>query len=171
LQIEFRNRVQEVADASGKEIKAPDLWAIFEGAYLKIPGGHTLIDYREEACGDTQRQRRMRTVLRDAAGRDHMVTGIGRGPVDGFVHGLADWLGIPIRVIDYREHAMSPGADARAAAYVELTVGGDDRAVFGVGLDEDVTAATLRAVLSAVDRHAARASVQQAEEARCQGGG
>jgi 2-isopropylmalate synthase len=171
LQIEFRNRVQEVADASGKEIKAPDLWAIFEGAYLKIPGGHTLIDYREEACGDTQRQRRMRAVLRDATGRDHVVTGIGRGPVDGFVHGLADWLGIPIRVIDYREHAMSPGADARAAAYVELTVGGDDRAVFGVGLDEDVTAATLRAVLSAVDRHAARASVQQAEEARCRGGG
>jgi len=54
---------------------------------------------------------------------------------------------------------------------VELTVGDDDKAVFGVGLDEDVTAATLRAVLSAVDRHAARDGMQQAEEARRQGGG
>ena len=170
LQIEFRNRVQEVADASGKEIKAPDLWAIFEAAYLKIPGGHALVDYREEPCGDAGRQRRVRAMLRDAAGLDQVVTGVGRGPVDGFVHGLADWLGIPIQVIDYREHAMSPGADARAAAYVELTVGDDDKAVFGVGLDEDVTAATLRAVLSAVDRHAARDGVQQAQEARRQGG-
>ncbi|MCQ4323201.1 alpha-isopropylmalate synthase regulatory domain-containing protein, partial [Stutzerimonas stutzeri] len=130
-----------------------------------------LVDYREEPCGDAGRQRRVCVVLRDAAGLDQVVTGVGRGPVDGFVHGLADWLGMPIRVIDYREHAMSPGADARAAAYVELTVGDDDKAVFGVGLDEDVTAATLRAVLSAVDRHAARASVQQTEEAQRQGSG
>lgn len=171
LQIEFRNRVQEVADASGKEIKAPDLWAIFETAYLKIPGGHALVDYREEPWGDAGRQRRVRAILRDAAGLDQVLTGVGRGPVDGFVHGLADWLGMPIQVIDYREHAMSPGADARAAAYVELTLGDDDKAVFGVGLDEDVTAATLRAVLSAVDRHAARGVMQQTEEAQRQGSG
>jgi 2-isopropylmalate synthase len=170
LQIEFRNRVQEVADASGKEIKPADLWAIFETTYLEIPGGHALIDYREEPCGGAERQRRVRAVLRDAEGQDHVVSGIGRGPVDGFVHGLADRIGRSIQVIDYREHAMSPGADARAAAFVELTVGEDDRAVFGVGLDEDVTAATLRAVLSAVDRHVARNHMRAAQQTRLHSG-
>ena len=155
LQIEFRNQVQQVADATGKELKAADLWRIFETNYIKINGGHTLVDYREEACGDAGRQRRVRTVVRDAMGLEHMVIGMGRGPVEGFVQGLIQRFGTPIRVIDYREHAMGPGADAHAAAYVELAMGNDDRTVFGVGIDENVAAATLRAVLCAVDRHAA----------------
>jgi len=156
LQIEFRNCVQIVADANGKELKPADLWEIFAAEYLNVPRGYGLVDYREEPYGEVAHQRRIRAVLRNASGIDQVVTGVGRGPVEGFVHAVTDWISQPIRVIDYREHAMAPGADARAAAYVELAVGESDDAVFGVGIDEDVTAATLRAVLSAVSRHRLR---------------
>lgn len=163
LQIEFRNEVQIIADTTGKEIKTADLWAIFEHTYLAVPGAPRLVDYREDPHGHGDRLRRVRAVLRDAAGLDQVVTGIGRGPVDGFVHALAEGFGTPIEVIDYREHAIGPGSDARAATYVELKIGGDDRSWYGVGLDEDATAATLRAILSAYARHAAQRGARSAE--------
>ncbi|MFZ5533770.1 MAG: 2-isopropylmalate synthase [Pseudomonadota bacterium] len=157
LQIEFRNAVQSVADETGKEITAADLWKLFEASYLAVPGAHALVEYREAPHEDNgARLRRVQAIVRDTAGVDHLVTGIGRGPIDGFIHALRERHAVPIEVVDYREHALAPGSDARAVSYVELRIGDEDRTWHGVGIDADVTAATLRAVLSALGRqHAA----------------
>ncbi len=162
LQIEFRDRVQQVTDATGKELMAPALWTVFEQEYLNPQGSRLdLIEYRDEPAGEQGRQRQIRVGLRDR-GEDRIISGIGHGPVEAFVHALAKYVGQPLNIIDYREHALKPGSDAQAVAYVELQVGDEDRPVFGVGLDGDVTAAILRAVLSAVNRSLARHQGQQA---------
>ena len=159
LQIEFRNAVQIVADETGKEITAADLWRLFEGSYLAVAGASALVEYREAPHDQNgARLRRMQVIVRDAAGVDQLMTGIGRGPVDGFIHALREKYAIPIEVVDYREHALAPGADARAASYVELRIGVEGRTWHGVGIDADVTAATLRAVLSALGRYRAAAT-------------
>lgn len=154
LQIEFRNAVQAVADETGKEITAADLWALFEATYLAVPRAHALVEYREAPHEeDGARLRRVQAIVRDATGVDRLMTGIGRGPIDGFIHALRENCAAPIEIVDYREHALAPGSDARAVSYVELRIGEEDRTWHGVGIDEDVTAATLRAVLSALGRH------------------
>ncbi len=89
------------------------------------------------------------TVTVDEAGQRRTLTGIGNGPIDAFTHAL-ETHGVAVRVLDYAEHALSAGEDARAAAYVECEVG--DRTVWGVGIDENIVTASLRAVASAVNR-------------------
>jgi 2-isopropylmalate synthase len=79
-----------------------------------------------------------------------VIRGEGTGPIDAFVAALRKECGVQIEVRDYREHAISRGADARAAAYVEAKVGG--KTLFGVGLDANIVVASLRAVASAADR-------------------
>ena len=82
-------------------------------------------------------------------GAEKEITGEGNGPVSAFVDALGI-LGYHVRVLDYAEHAMSAGGDARAAAYVECAVGG--RVLWGVGIDPNIVSASLRAVVSAVNR-------------------
>jgi 2-isopropylmalate synthase len=90
------------------------------------------------------------------------VGGRGRGPLDSFVAALAG-LGVDIRVLDYHEHAVSSGADARAACYIEATIG--DRVLWGVGIHPSIVTASLRAVTSAVNRAAAAGLLEPAEAA------
>jgi 2-isopropylmalate synthase len=77
------------------------------------------------------------------------IMGRGNGPIDAFINGLVP-LGVDVRVLDYAEHALSAGGDARAAAYVECAVG--DRVLWGVGLHESIVKASLRAIMSAMNR-------------------
>jgi len=161
LQIEFRDRVQQVADRTGKELTAPDLWTVFEQEYLHPAGSSLdLIEYRDEPAGEQGRQRQIRVGLRDR-GEDRIISGTGHGPVEAFMNALAKYVGQSLNIVDYREHALKPGSDAQAAAYVELQIGDEDRPVFGVGLDEDVTAAILRAILSAINRNLVKAQGQE----------
>lgn len=149
LQIEFSQAVQAVMDASGKELSAQDLWALFEREYgLKstaVPQ-HRIIEETRTAEG---------SIVALAAqvqigGRSFGVRGTGNGPIDAFVQGLAQATGEAIRVLDYHEHAIGSGADARAVAYLELRVG--DRTLFGVGMDSNIVAASLKAIASGVKR-------------------
>ncbi len=89
------------------------------------------------------------TVEVGLGGHVHVLEGTGNGPIAAFVDALAD-VGIDVRVLDYAEHAMSAGGDARAAAYVECAVGG--RVGWGVGVDSNIVTASLKAVVSAVNR-------------------
>ena len=82
-------------------------------------------------------------------GEDSVITGVGNGPIDAFVAALAT-RGLRVRILDYNEHALGSGADARAAAYLEVAV--DDRVFWGVGIDPNIVTASLRAVVSAVNR-------------------
>ena len=80
----------------------------------------------------------------------HTVQGEGNGPIDAFVHGLRQLLGVQLDVVDYSEHAVSAGADAVAAAYVE-TVWPDGQTRWGVGMDSSILTASLKAVVSAIN--------------------
>lgn len=149
LQIEFSQVVQGVMDASGKELSASDLWALFEDEYgLKttaVPQHQVIEEQRTEQGSVVALAAQVKI-----GGRAFGVRGTGNGPIDAFVDGLARATGESIRVLDYHEHAIGSGADARAVAYLEVRVG--DRTLFGVGMDSNIVAASLKAIASGVKR-------------------
>jgi 2-isopropylmalate synthase len=149
LQIEFSKRVQEVADHTGKELTSADIWRLFDEAYLGrrevVLGDYNL--YPEP--GASNRRRIVASVVIDSVERK--IEGVGNGPIDAFVDALKAECGLALTVGDYREHALGAGADARATAYVETNTGRDG-AVWGVGIDENIITASLKAVASAASR-------------------
>lgn len=146
LQIEFSQVVQAVMDTEGKEMSAGDLWGVFEreyrlhGADIVNPTTRTLADGRLALQAEVR-----------AGSTRFAVEGQGNGPVDAFVAAMAARFGTPIRVLDYHEHAIGSGAQARAAAYLELRIG-DERSLFGVGIDANIVSASMKAVLSGLVR-------------------
>ena len=146
LQIEFSQVVQGVMDASGKELSAQDLWTLFQDEYRigRVAVAHQVL----EAGAPGERVTLEADVRTD--GRTFSVTGAGNGPIDAFVEGLSRAIGQSIRVLDYHEHAIASGADARAVAYLELRVG--DRTLFGVGMDGNIVSASLKAIVSGLQR-------------------
>jgi 2-isopropylmalate synthase len=142
LQIEFSSAVQSVMDIGGGELGAADLWTIFEREYgLAHPAHieHQVITELED--GRVRLKARVRS-----GGQDVQLTGEGTGPVDAFVAALSAVSGVSVRVLDYHEHAIGSGAQARAAAYLELRVG-EVRSLFGVGIDANIVTASMKAVL------------------------
>jgi len=147
LQIEFSAAVQAVMDVQGRELTAADIWAIFEQAYgLAQPAR---IDHQAITEAEGGRVR-LQATLHDGADAIRLA-GEGNGPVDAFVAALSAATGTPVRVLDYHEHAIGAGAQARAAAYLELRIG-DDRTLFGVGIDANIVTASMKAVLSGLRR-------------------
>ncbi|SDN32311.1 2-isopropylmalate synthase [Allokutzneria albata] len=146
LQIEFSKLVQEVTDNEGGEIDPKGIWDVFATEYLDRISPVRLVRHRLSDDGEGHDE--IEAVVR-VEDEDHEVTGRGNGPIAAFVDALAT-VGYDVRVLDYAEHAMSAGDDARAAAYVETTIG--DRVLWGVGVDGSIVTASLRAVLSAVNR-------------------
>ena len=148
LQIEFSQVVQEVTDASGKEVTAEDIWAIFQREYLDHDGPYSYIAHH--LMEDSKQKAVELTTEIQAHGRPQILKGRGNGPIDAFIHGLQEITGENLSVVDYHEHALSGGADARAATYIELKVG--KRTLFGVGLDANIVTASFKAILSALNR-------------------
>jgi len=144
LQIEFSQVVQKHTDSEGGEVAADELWSIFSAEYL-TPGPVRLLRHESSTVDGTVRVTADVTV----DGEPRVVTGQGNGPIAAFTAGLAP-LGWEVRVLDYAEHALSAGGDARAAAYLELQIG--DRILWGVAVDENIVTASLHAVLNAVAR-------------------
>ncbi|GAB3654714.1 2-isopropylmalate synthase [Ramlibacter alkalitolerans] len=147
LQIEFSQVVQAVMDASGKELSAQDLWTLFGNEY-RI--GRAQVAHQVLESGAPGERVTLEADVRMADGRALAVTGAGNGPIDAFVEGMSQAIGEPIRVLDYHEHAIASGADARAVAYLELRVG--DRTLFGVGMDGNIVSASLKAIVSGLQR-------------------
>ncbi len=149
LQIEFSQVVQGVMDATGKELTAHDLFDLFEREY----GVHSICAPRhrvlEEPAGAAGTLARLVADV-EISGRKLTVQGAGNGPIDAFVQALGAACGTPIRVLDYHEHAVGGGANAQAVAYLELRVG--DRTLFGVGMDSNIVSASLKAIVSGVQR-------------------
>ncbi len=150
LQIEFSQVIQQVTESEGGEVSAEEMWATFSAEYLPDPsapwGRFALRSVKQESDvdGDTS----VHVVISDD-GADFALDGSGNGPVAAFCNALAQH-GVDVRVLDYHEHAMSAGGDAKAAAYLECTVG--DRVLWGVGIDPSITTASLKAIISAVNR-------------------
>ena len=147
LAVELSGRVQEITDATGKELAPAEVLDIFERTYLAASGRFGLADYQVEHKGE----RRCQVSARVAdTGAEVAVRGEGSGPIDAFVAAMVAHFGKPAGVVDYSEHAMGGGADAEAVAYVRLEAEGGRRA-FGVGRDRDIVKASLVAVLRALN--------------------
>jgi len=148
MQANFSRHVQELADQVGRELQAEDIWDVFQRVYrLNAPQHFQLEDYEETRAPDGSR------VFAGKIGVDgkvQSVSGRGNGLISSVVATLAESFGVKVEVRDYSEHAMGKGSDARAAAYVEcVTPSGET--IWGVGIDEDVATASVRAVLSAAN--------------------
>ena len=152
LQIEFSQVVQAKTDSEGGEVSPEELWKIFEDEYLPAPSnswGRFTFDSIAQSS-QTGKDVSLTVALTDA-GKKETLTGTGNGPIAAFVEILNSHLGkTPVRVLDYYEHALSSGGDASAAAYLECEVGG--KTYWGVGIDPSTTTASLKAVVSAVNR-------------------
>ncbi len=157
LQIEFSRVVQEHTDAEGGEVDAKTMWAYFAEEYLERTSPVRLVRTRfetpEDAEGDRVYDRISATVV--SGGEEVTTGGTGNGPVAAFCAALNS-IGHDVRVLDYVEHALSAGGDARAAAYLECAI--DGQVVWGVGIDSSITTASLKAVVSAVNRSSAVAA-------------
>ncbi|MDD3764738.1 MAG: 2-isopropylmalate synthase [Nevskiales bacterium] len=158
LQIEFSRVVQAVTDASGRELSAADIWDIFDTHYLQArqPYGYVAHHLVEDSTRDEVELSTEITV----DGRARRISGKGNGPIDAFTHALSAVVGAPVRVQDYHEHSIGSGADAQAVTYIELSVGDGSRTLFGAGRDANIVTASMKAILSGVNRAlAAQAAV------------
>ena len=149
LQIEFAQSVQSVTEETGGEIAPAQIVAAFEREYVDVAFPFSLVEHR--AADDAGGRVTVEASLSEAGSEGaRRVRGSGNGPIDAFVAALRHELGVDIGVREYHEHAAGAGADAIAIAYVEIQLEG--HAYRGVGRDASIVTATLRAVLSAVNR-------------------
>ena len=158
LQIEFSGVIQKRTDVVGGEISPAALWSAFQDEYLPVSaaeaaatnteqwGRFSLLSMRSDSTVDGVD---LISVTLTDRGKETTIEGSGNGPIAAFVAAMST-LDVDVRVLDYAEHALSAGGDARAAAYVEGAVG--DRVLWGVGLDANIVIASLKAVVSAVNR-------------------
>jgi 2-isopropylmalate synthase len=146
LQIELSKTVQHITEDTGTEIHPSELWATFQHEYLPEDPALSLLTHELTTKGDGATI----TAQLLVDGEHTTITGKGNGPIAAFVHGLQSDLGIDVEVVDYSEHAVTAGTDAQAVAYVEART--DDGIRWGIGMDESITTASLKAVLSAVNR-------------------
>ncbi len=149
MQADFAPHVQRMADELGRELNAVDIWQAFRTAYhvQTTPKHFQLVDYEESRAADGTR---MFTGTIEVEGQAQSVSGRGNGLISSVVATLREAFDLELDVVDYSEHALSKGSDARAAAYLECT-GPDGRKIWGCGIDEDVATASVRAVLSAAN--------------------
>jgi 2-isopropylmalate synthase len=152
LQIEFSRVVQNKTDAEGGEVSSAALWEIFTDEYL--PSSDPSAKWgrfelkRMRTASEMDGVVTLDVVLRDGA-REVSVTGTGNGPISAFINVL-NKNGVAVRVLDYVEHTLSVGAEAQAAAYTELEING--RTLWGIGIDGDIATASLKAIISGVNR-------------------
>jgi len=152
LQMEFSKVVQSHTDTLGGEVSSEQLWEIFQDEYLPAPitelkwGRFELKRMRSESEMDGRVK--IEVVLRDGQG-ELSAFGEGNGPISAFIDVLAQQ-GVSVRVLDYIEHTMGSGSDANAASYMELEVAG--KVLWGVGIDGDIAVASLKAIISGVNR-------------------
>jgi 2-isopropylmalate synthase len=162
LQIEFSQVIQRITDATGKELMPADIRAAFDREYVAAMLPVAYVGHRAQhnvADGTIEQLSAHLTV----DGKETVLTGAGNGPVDAFVHALREDGGFDIHVQNYHEHGVGAGEDATAVAYVQLRIG-TEQTVYGVGLDPNIVTATLRAVVSAVNRGIAQGMLEQSTE-------
>ena len=149
LQADFSRHVQRLADELGRELNAADIWRVFrEAYYVKVDKRRfRLVDFEETRAADGDR---IFTGTIEVDGKEQRVSGRGKGLISSVLATLEEAFGLALEVEDYTEHALGTGSDARAATYLECRTP-DGRTVWGVGIDEDVAAASVRAIISAAN--------------------
>ena len=159
LQIEFSQVIQRHTEDAGGEVDAATMWSIFAAEYLfRENAAFVLRSFNSRSEDGMDRVSAWLTAF----GKDWEVAGIGNGPIAAFCAAISEpdmgLGGIGVRVLDYSEHALTSGGDAEAAAYLEIEVG--EEVLWGVGISESIVGASLRAVMSAVNRIARRPALR-----------
>ena len=141
LQISLSQKIQKLADESGKEISSSEIWDIFEKSYLQPVDNFSYIKHSSSSKQEihslelTMNMKNIETTIR----------GSGNGPIDSFINGLSNEVGVDIKVADYHQSAISSGSDAKAAAYIELENNG--KTYWGVGIHPNTTRASFDAII------------------------
>ncbi|OWT63486.1 2-isopropylmalate synthase [Candidimonas nitroreducens] len=156
LQIEFSRAIQRVTDETGSEVTSGAVYKIFSKEYLEQNQPWKLVRHR--ISGDPQAGSGHQFAIEAEVEENGVIRHL-QGKGDGAIAAFVNALGMPVRIMDYHEHAIGTGTDTRAASYVELRVG-DSATGFGVGIHHDIVTASFLAILSAVNRHAATEAAQ-----------
>ncbi|MEU0663469.1 MULTISPECIES: 2-isopropylmalate synthase [Streptomyces] len=152
MQIEFSKIIQAKTDAEGGEVTPKDIWSVFQDEYLPNPDNPWgRIQLRSGQTTTDKDGTDTLTVEAVVDGAETVLTGVGNGPISAFFAALQA-IGIDVRLLDYQEHTMSEGASAQAASYIECAI--DGKVLWGIGIDANTTRASLKAVVSAVNRAA-----------------
>jgi len=152
MQIEFSRTIQHVTEDTGTEIDPDAIWNTFRKEYMPVDCRFRLRSHELQTTSDGQVGTTRIAALIEVDGVPQAVVGEGDGPVEAFVQGLRATLAPGFDVMDYVEHSMGRGADAVAVAYVETSLP-QSGIRWGIGIDSDITTASLRAVMSAMERH------------------
>lgn len=151
LQIEFSRTIQHITEDTGTEITPGAMWESFQGVYFPERASFRLSSQELRTSTTDGSDHTTISAELEVDGERVTVTGEGDGPVEAFVNALRATWDVPFDVVDYSEHAIGSGADARAVAYVESS--GDDGTLrWGIGIDSNITTASLLAVLAAFER-------------------
>lgn len=141
LQISMSQKIQKLADETGKEISSPEIWEIFETNFLKPKNNFSYQSHTSSTQNDVN-ELEVKMMMNS---KEVTISGTGNGPIDSFVNGLSKELGINIKISDYHQSAISSGSDAQAAAYIELEKDGQTR--WGVGINPNTTRASFEAII------------------------
>tara|TARA_Y100001970_G_scaffold147446_1_gene181038 strand:+ start:6462 stop:8132 length:1671 start_codon:yes stop_codon:yes gene_type:complete len=151
LQINLSEKVQKVADETGKEVMSRDIWKVFEKNYIAVTGQLELINYTlsssEDSSGNTSDQ--VEITLKDK-NMEVKLTGIGGGPIEAFISAVNDHFSTSISVSDYHQHSVTSGSDAKAAAFIELTLAGKNE--WGAGIDGNTIKASFQAIVAGLNK-------------------
>ena len=151
LQINLSQKVQKVADDTGKEVMSRDIWKVFEENYILVSGRLKLLNYAlsstEDSSGNTSDQ--IEISLEDKNNKVNL-SGIGGGPIEAFVSSINNYFSTSISVSDYHQQSVTSGADAKAAAFIELTMDGKNE--WGAGIDGNTTKASFQAIVSGLNK-------------------
>ncbi|MEU5923221.1 2-isopropylmalate synthase [Streptomyces antimycoticus] len=150
MQIEFSKTIQAKTDAEGGEVTPGQIWAAFQDEYLPTDDNRWgRIALRSAQTSTTSEGTDALTVETVVDGTETVLTGTGNGPLAAFFDALAS-IDVDVRLLDYSEHTLSEGAASQAAAYIECAI--DGQVLWGVGIDANIVRASLKAVVSAVNR-------------------
>ena len=141
LQISLSQRIQKLADDTGKEISSSQIWDIFEKKYLQPINNYSYIKHSSSSKDDLHKLE----LTMNMNNEEITIQGSGNGPIDSFVNGLSEKIGVEIKVADYHQTAISSGSDAKAAAYIELEK--DGKTFWGVGIHPNTTRASFDAII------------------------
>lgn len=150
LQVEFREDIQRITDEEGKELPSKRIHSRFMERYVEQPNARLkFVDHHTYPVSEQKGVRIVAAEITDN-GETKRIEGRGTGPIDGFINALSIYLNIDLSVADYSEHSMQHGSNAAAIAYVEVEYPGGK--LFGAGVNTNIVAASLEAIVSAANR-------------------
>ena len=147
LQISMSQKIQKIADETGKEISTSEIWEIFHINFVMPKPGFSFKNYSLKTSDGPENSDQIKAEI-EINGQTHEVAGVGNGPIDAFINALNRKISLNIKVSDYHQSAISSGSDAQAAAYIELQRG--DKTSWGVGINRNTTKASFEAIIVGV---------------------